>query len=451
MTTANPTVGLALLGAGARGELDLASLARKHRGLMRFVAVAEPNEARRKRFAERFNLPAKHVFGDWRELLDAPRVADAVVNALPCRMHYESALATMRAGYPQLLEKPMALSPEECVDLERAAAASNLLLMVALQSRYNRIYARMRRLVNEGEVGRLLAIDCAENIGTWHFILSYVRGIHRHSSLSHSFVMAKGVHDLDLITWFAGAPARRVASFGELSFFHPGNAPPGAPERCTDGCPAEPACAFSALRQYVDPGHPDLPLSLLGGMSARAFWDYLADPRYRKMVSVVSPEDQSRETTLRLLRETDHGLCVFRARNDMVDHQTVSVGYENGVTASFHLNAFSLVWERTLNLHGTEGEIRSADFSGRLETRRFRPGRVRRERIRYHGLLHGGGDEVLLVRFAEAVRSGDPDPLVSAKRALESHLVAFAAEEARRENKVVEMDEFRRRHGPPPP
>ncbi|MFC1888402.1 Gfo/Idh/MocA family protein [Thermodesulfobacteriota bacterium] len=438
-------VNIALLGAGARGELNLATLVRKHPALMKFTAVAEPHDGRRDRFVRLFGIPKENAFRDWRELVARPRLAEAMINALPCRMHYESTMEALAAGYHILLEKPMALEPCQCMKLADEASNRGLLLLVALQSRYNDIYTRVRALADSGTIGRLMSIDCAENIGYWHFALSYVRGIHCHTSLSHSFMMAKAIHDIDLVSWFAGAPAKRISSFGSLVYFNEENAPVGAPERCTDGCPVEETCEFSAIRNYVDPGRPDIPASLLTGMSFGALRDVITNPRFRTLASVVSPEDLSREARTKALSDTVYGKCVFRSDNNVVDHQTVSIEFENGVTASFLLNAFSLVWERTLNLHGTAGEIRSADFSGRLQTRTYNPARVRNERIRYHGIIHGGGDEVILLRFAEVVRNPGADVLTSASRALESHLVCFAAEEARLESRVVDMDEFRRR------
>ncbi len=135
---------------------------------------------------------------------------------------------------------------------------------------------------------------------------------------------------------------------------------------------------------------------------------------------------------------------MFRCPNDVVDHQSVSIEFENQVTASFALNAFSLVWERSLDLHGTKGEIRSADFSGRIQTRTFRPAAVRTERIPYHGIIHGGGDTLLLLKFAEAVAAHDPRKmLTTAEEVLESHYLCFAAEQARVEKRVIEMDQFR--------
>jgi predicted dehydrogenase len=444
MTTPKP-VEIALLGAGARGELNLATLAKKHPETLRITAVAEPHVGRREQFAKKFGISPQNAFEDWQQMLARPKLADAVLNALPCRMHFESTREALNAGYDVFLEKPMALTPGESVRLVNLAEDLGRVFMISLQSRYNKIYTRVRSLLDGGSIGELMNIDCAENIGYWHFILSYVRGIHYRSSLSHSFVLAKGIHDLDLVTWFAGARAARISSFGSLAFFHEGNAPEGAPERCMDGCPVFDTCEFNAYKQFVKPGKPDIPFSLLTGMSLGALTDWAKNPRFRTLASVIV-HDISKESRIKALEETINGRCVFRSDNDVVDRQTVSIEYENGVVASFSLSGFSVLWERTLNLHGTKGEIRSADFSGRLELRSFNPGRVQRKRIRYHGIIHGGGDEAILVKFAQAVRERNPDRiLASAKNCLESHLVCFAAEEARVSGEVVDMETFRQR------
>jgi predicted dehydrogenase len=442
MTSKGP-VKVALMGAGARGELNLAWLAKRHPDAVRIVAVAEPHEGRRERFIEKYGIPRETAFEDWKELAGKPPLADAVINALPCRLHYESAKASLEAGYHTLLEKPMALDPEQCVMLADLADDADRLLMISLQCRLNKIYTRLKELKDQGSIGDLMAIDCGENIGYWHFVLSYVRGIHYHTDLSHSFIMAKGIHDVDLIQWFAGAPAKRVSSFGSLKFFTEENAPDGAPERCADGCPHEPDCVFSALKLYIKPGQPDIPWSLMTGQSLGAALDVIRNPRFRTLGSIVSQDDLSEQGVSKALQETSYGRCVFRSPNNVVDHQTVSIEFENGVTASYSLNGFSLAWERNLNLHGTKGELRTADFSGRLQLRTYRPARVKNQRIRYHGIIHGGGDEALLLKFANAVCENDKDPMTSARNVLESHLICFAAEEARENDKVVEMDEFR--------
>ena len=46
-----------------------------------------------------------------------------------------------------------------------------------------------------------------------------------------------------------------------------------APDRCLDGCPVEKSCPYHALKQYIDPGFPKIPMSLLTGVPLQAFID----------------------------------------------------------------------------------------------------------------------------------------------------------------------------------
>jgi predicted dehydrogenase len=139
---------------------------------------------------------------------------------------------------------------------------------------------------------------------------------------------------------------------------------------------------------------------------------------------------------------------VFHCDNDVMDHQVVNIEYEGGILATLALNAFSVSWERTMNVNGTTGEIYSKDLSGRLEVRSFSPkSKVRRRRVPFNPLFHGGSDGVVLVEFARSVQNAHRtrEVLTPASDALYSHLLCFAAEEARTGGSVVDMAEFRNR------
>jgi predicted dehydrogenase len=436
----------ALFGAGTRGELDLGYFFEKNREEIQYSAVAEPDPIRQKHFAERFKIPEKNIFNDWRDLLEKPKLADAIINALPCHMHHESTIAALKAGYDVLLEKPIAHTPGECVHLYNSSKKYNQKLAVCFENRYNKIYQEIKRLLDSGVIGSLMNITCDESIGYWHYILSYVRGIHSRAEEGNSFMIAKGIHDTDLLTWFIQSKASKVSSFGDLSFFNENNAPSGAPERCTDGCPVQNDCVFDALKQYYKPGHMSIPLKLMLSQSFKDMKDVIRNKRFRTLASTIT-RDLSKPNILKVLKEGPHGKCVFHSENGVVDHQSTSIEYENGVTCSFSLSAFSLIWERTCDLRGTMGEIMSKDYSGRLELRTFNPSKVKKQRIRFRGLHHGGGDEYLLLDFAKAVKSDNPEDksLTSIENCIESHLIALAAEEARLTGKVVDMTIFRRK------
>jgi predicted dehydrogenase len=441
-------VRVALLGAGERGQLMFGLFAKKHPRLFKYVAVAEPNDERRNRFGRDFDIPAENVFADWRELLAKPQLADAVINAMPDVHHYPSTIAALRKGYHVLLEKPMAQTPAQCVRLIREAKEQDRILQIFLECRYLELYSTMKRLVDDGDIGRVMAIQTTENLGYWHFIMSYVRGFARRSADVVSFLSAKGIHDFDLITWIAGARPRRVSSFGELTYFKEENAPPGAPAHCLDGCPVESTCPYHAYKQYIRPGFPQIPVSLLGGIPLAAFVDgYVKYPRLRSL-SAYNLTSIDEEGRIRELTKGPHGRCVFHCDNDVVDHQVVNIEYEGGTLATLALNAMSVTWERTMNINGSTGEIYSKDFSGRLEVRNFSPkNEVKRRRVPFNPLFHGGSDGIVLVEFAKSVQNAHETKkvLTAASDALYGHLLCFAAEEARKGNTVVDMMDFRRR------
>jgi len=440
-------VKFALFGAGTRGELDLGYFFKKNHKKIRYWAVAEADPYRRAKFIEKFKISKENAFRDWKDLLEKPKLADAIINALPCRLHHESTIAALKAGYDVLLEKPMAHTPGECVHLTQAAKKYGRKLAIAFENRYNSIYLKVKELLELGTIGQLMDVSCVENIGWWHYVVSYVRGIHSRMEEGNSFMIAKGIHDTDLITWFIeSSRASKVSSFGDLLFFNKKNAPSGAPERCIDGCPIQNECLFDAVKLYYKPGRPKIPISLLRNQTLGSIIDVIKEPRFRTFASIIA-RDISKPNILKILRETPHGKCVFRSDNGVTDHQSTSIEYENGVTCSFSLSAFSEIWERTCDLRGTQGEIMSKDWSGRLELRTFNPPKVIKERFRFNGLHHGGGDELLLLDFANAVKNDDPDvkSLTTVENCLESHLLALAAEEARINKKIVDMAVFRRR------
>jgi predicted dehydrogenase len=256
-------VTLAVLGAGGRGAEAYGRWALEHADEARVVAVAEPDEGRRARFAQGHSLDGQNVFDDWRKLVGAGRLADAIVIATPDRLHVEPTIAALELGYEVLLEKPIAPTEHELDRLGEAAAHGRGSITVAHVLRYTPFFAKIRELLDDGRIGELVGITHHENIGYWHFAHSFVRGSWRQTDEASPMLLAKACHDLDLMSWFAGAACVSVASAGGLHHFRAENAPPGAPARCTDGCPVADDCAFYAPRFYVErlAGVTGMPLS----------------------------------------------------------------------------------------------------------------------------------------------------------------------------------------------
>ena len=72
-----------LLGAGNRGYHVYGPYAQKVPDELRFVAVADPNQLRRERFARAHNIPAEGRFASWKDALAKGQIADVLFNTPP--------------------------------------------------------------------------------------------------------------------------------------------------------------------------------------------------------------------------------------------------------------------------------------------------------------------------------------------------------------------------------
>jgi predicted dehydrogenase len=411
-----------VVGAGNRGRLVYAAWARRHPERLRVVAVAEPDELARETTAGWHAIPPERRFRDWKECLELPRLADVAIIATSDTLHVEPALAAVERGYDVLLEKPIAPTPAECVRVVEAAERAGRLLQIGHVLRYTPFYEKVHEIVASGALGEIVHLDLKEHVAAWHMTHSYVRGRFRNRALAAPILLAKSCHDLDLIAWLAGRPARRVASFGALAHYRPERAPAGAPERCTDGCPVQPECPHDAVRFYAGPDD-----------ALARHWPW-AD---------VSP-DPSREARRRALETGRYGRCVYRCDNDALDHQVVALEFEGGLTAGFALHGLAAHEQRTIRVTGSRGELRGLLDGGVIEVSRAGALAVERSELGQGPIGHYGGDDGLMAHFSALLAGGRREAVrASGRSALDGHLLGFAAERARERGAVVDVGAFR--------
>ncbi|WP_043632629.1 Gfo/Idh/MocA family protein [Nonomuraea candida] len=405
------TVTLAVVGAGARGQIYARAAAAD--GRARVVAVADPDPARRDRLADEHGLPEQARFAGWEELAAVPRLADAVVVATQDRLHVEPAVAFAGLGYAILLEKPMAPTEPEARRIAEAVERAGVVFAVCHVLRYTAYTRAFKELVTGGRLGTISSVQHLEPVGWWHMAHSFVRGHWRNAAESGPMLLTKSCHDIDWLLHLVGDEPVGVASFGSLTHFRPENRPEGAGARCVS-CAAEPGCPYSARRLYLDClGDPD-----------REFWP---------LGAVTS--DATTAGVLHALEHGPYGRCVYDCDNDVVDQQVVTLEFARGATASFTMTAFTPLEHRKTRVFGTHGfaegdgrTIRVVDFvtgAEELIDTGTRAGASLADG-------HGGGDAGLVRAFIDAVTAGDQAPLgADASDALAGHLVVWAAERAR--------------------
>ena len=453
-----------LIGAGQRGAAAYGPYALLHPDQLRFVAVAEPNPARRARFAAQHNIPPERQFESWEALLEQPQMSEAALVCTQDWQHTAPTLAALDAGYHVLLEKPMATTSEECRLLVQRAEEFGRQLHICHLLRYTRHFQKMREVIQSGVLGDVIDVAHRENVNFWHMAHSYVRGNWRNSAETSPMILAKCCHDFDILLWLlendqGSRKVLRLSSEGALTHFRAQNAPPGAPLRCTDGCPVAETCPYYAPWIYgtLEPVWRDVASSATG-LPLLAVNAYLRQPGLVRSAAKVAPilrqiteyrglpisavaHDPTPENVMQALREGPYGRCVYHCDNNVVDHQVVLMRFEDDITVTLTMHGHSHNECRTTRIEGTRGRLMAHMGTGgsHIIVDEHRSGR----RTRYNtGAIdsngHGGGDHALIAAFVKSIHGSGESARTTARQSLASHLLAFAAETARLEGRIIE-------------
>ena len=401
---------VAVVGLGPRGFYTYAQYQKIHPERMKVVAIADIDEAKLKLAAEDLHVPPEGCFKSAEELLSKEKLADVLIVATQDQQHIAHAMAGLQRGYDLILEKPIATTPEDCIAIRDEAKRLHKKVAVCYVLRYTTFYRTIKNIIRSGKIGEVVNIDAVENVGYWHQAHSFVRGNWSNFERSSPMILQKSCHDLDILNYLIGAHCDSLASFGSLSYFNAAHRPEGAADYCLD-CPYCDSCVYSAKKIYLSPE-----------TQTQRPW----------VRCVVAPTGDVKEVE-KALKRGPYGRCVFACDNDVVDHQTVSIRYENGVTVSFTMSAFSAEVFRSIRVMGTKGEIegdqrsniiRCTPFGGETEVYDI-------NKLATDLSGHGGGDNQLLTDFFDETSEGHGEAISGIYSAIESHMMAFAAEYSR--------------------
>jgi predicted dehydrogenase len=164
------------------------------------IGTADIELARARKAADA--LGARRAVTDYTELLDE---ADACLIVTPHDLHHEMGMRCLAAGKHVLMEKPMAVTEQQCLDLIRAAADADRTLMTAYPMRFHPIVARLRDLVAAEALGEVFQISIYTEQHTEHPEGHWIRSAAR---LGGGQFFSHGCHYVDLLLWMLGRPVR---------------------------------------------------------------------------------------------------------------------------------------------------------------------------------------------------------------------------------------------------
>lgn len=196
-------VNAAIVGLGRWGQSFVRSVQGKSADI-RFIAGHTRTLEKARAFCATHDVP---LAASYAEILANPAV-DAVVLATPHSQHEAQVKAAAAAGKHVLVEKPIALSlpsAEACVAATRAAG---VMLAVGFNRRFHPSIVELRRRVQAGELGKLVAMVGQQTSGSGPFLPKGEWRLDPAESPAGALT-AVGVHCIDHMIELAG-PVREV-------------------------------------------------------------------------------------------------------------------------------------------------------------------------------------------------------------------------------------------------
>ncbi len=416
-----------VIGAGDRGR-TYTNIMKNRPDEFKVVGVAEPIVSRRESVKKIHNIPDENCYVTWEHILDRPKFADVAIISTMDQLHFEPAMKALELGYDLLLEKPAAPTPEECGMIYKQAEKYGRKIMVCHVLRYTPYFMQLKKYIDDGVLGKVIAINHTEAVGNVHQSHSFVRGNWGNSGRASFMLLQKCCHDIDILQWLVGKKCDKIQSFGSLSYFREENAPEGAPERCLEGCPEYDTCPYNSVKLYYDD-------------KANGWFRWAS-------TQMVNPTD---EDVMNALKTTQYGKCIFKCDNDVVDHQTVNMEFEDKSTVLLTMCAFTK-GGRYSDIMGTKGmlhcEMKAEDgkqfYFYDFATKEYRYLEADIE-IAGDSIIsgHGGGDTGIVTALYKYLTGQlTKEDVSEIGISCYNHLLVFAAEDSRISGKVIETKDY---------
>ncbi len=190
------TVKIGIVGSGFIADIHAASIAMGKWGEV--VAVASPTRGNAAKLANKYG--ATRSYTDYQDLLDDEEVELVSVTA-PNKYHCEITVAAAKAGKHVVVEKPMAMTLDECDQMIEACASAGVHLFYAEELFFTPKYVKAKEMADQGALGEVYLVkQCEMHFGPhsdWFWDIDRSGG---------GVFMDMGCHGLSFCHWFLGRP-----------------------------------------------------------------------------------------------------------------------------------------------------------------------------------------------------------------------------------------------------
>ena len=208
---------IGIIGLGNMGYAHASCISSGKVKNLRLTAMCDISEQRRKNASERF--PNAECFADCTQMMDSGLV-DAVLIAVPHRLHVEIALQALEKGLHVLVEKPIDITVSAAKRLNEAAKVSDRVFGIMFNQRTNPLFQKAREIIQNGELGELKRSVWI--ITNWYRTQAYYdSGSWRATWAGEGggVLLNQAPHNLDLWQWICGMP-ESVTAFCDVAKYH---------------------------------------------------------------------------------------------------------------------------------------------------------------------------------------------------------------------------------------
>jgi predicted dehydrogenase len=190
---------IALLGSGAVSNVLYRPVLQEIHDDVELVGIADLNRQSAEPLLKEF--PSAKYFTEYKLMLEKLR-PDAVIVALPHFLHKPASVDALRMGIHVFCEKPMAITSDECDQIEAAVSATGKVFCVNLFRRWFPSVQEMKRLIDARALGALTSFEATEGAPYGWPAMSF--SFFDRKISGGGVLMDSGVHTLDLLQWWLG-------------------------------------------------------------------------------------------------------------------------------------------------------------------------------------------------------------------------------------------------------
>jgi predicted dehydrogenase len=376
VSQAKDKVRVVVVGAGGRGEY-IASLVRS-RSDAEVVAIVDRIPQKAEWLAKRLDLSQAHIFQSVEDI-PASLSFDAGMVCAPDGQHADVAIPLIKRGKRVFCEKPLDITARKCRAFIRADEKAGGKTFVGFNLRHAPFYATVKRLIEAGEIGRILTVQADEFYDGGRTYFRRWNGLRAESG---GLWITKASHDFDLLAWLTAARPVEVYAHAAKTYYVP-------------KAEAAAQCRACSLADQCPDRAAKIPSDLLAITEANG--------------------------------GRPHDLCLYNTPSDTFDHGIAQVRFEGDIFATYTCNVVTGFTDRRLRVGGTKGTLDGHLGGATVTFIRRDPSETKDIPVQSDAAGgHGGSDPLMVEKFI-AFAGGFAPPACTPREASVAVCMGLAA------------------------